>query len=70
MNKEYISKRVYSPVNRNRDRIFPRRQLPLGFAPKKANQVCRLRKSIYGLQQASRNWFAKLTSSLRDYGFI
>lgn len=40
------------------------------FAPKKANQVRRLRKCIYGLRQASRNWFAKLASYLRDYGFI
>lgn len=45
-------------------------RLPPGFAPKKANQVCRLRKSIYGLRQASRNWFTKLASSLWDYWFI
>ena len=33
-------------------------------------QVCRLRKSLYGLRQAPRNWFAKLAQALRVFGFV
>ena len=32
--------------------------------------ICRLRKSLYGLKQALRCWFAKLAQSLWEYGFI
>ena len=49
-------------------------QLPLGFVPKVAGQgekkdlVCRLTKSFYGLKQASRKLFAKLTAAIRTQG--
>ncbi|CAH9068461.1 unnamed protein product, partial [Cuscuta epithymum] len=41
---------------------------PPGFYPTQPGVVCRLKKSLYGLQQAPR--FAKLAASLRDYGFF
>lgn len=44
--------------------------LPPGFLASSPTKVCRLRKSLYGLKQSPRNWFAKLTTALRQYGFI
>lgn len=34
------------------------------------NRVCLLKKSLYGLRQAGRNWHIKLDSVLRGYGAI
>ncbi|KAJ4808040.1 Retroelement pol polyprotein-like [Rhynchospora pubera] len=44
-------------------------RLPPGFASSQPGKVCRLRKSIYGLRQAPRMWFSKLTKALEAYGF-
>lgn len=42
---------------------------PPGYSTPTPGKVCRLRKSLYGLKQAPRQWFAKLSSALRDFGF-
>lgn len=44
-------------------------QLPPGFQTDDATKVCRLRKSLYGLKQSPRCWFAKLIKALLSFGF-
>ena len=39
-------------------------KLPPGFLVSRNGVVCRLRKSLYGLRQAPRCWFAKLSAAL------
>ena len=36
-------------------------KVPQGFAKENDQRVCKLKRSIYGLKQASRNWFEKFT---------
>jgi hypothetical protein len=43
---------------------------PKGFAVKeKEHMRCHLRKSIYGLKQASRQWYLKFDETIRSFGF-
>jgi hypothetical protein len=43
---------------------------PQGFVhPKFPNHVCKLHKAIYGLRQAPRAWFNRLSDSLLEFGF-
>ena len=43
---------------------------PEGFTdPGQEQKVCKLRKSIYGLKQASRSWNLKFDETIKTYGF-
>src|SRR3954465_2694531 len=43
---------------------------PEGFvAEGKEHMACRLKKSIYGLKQASRKWYLKFNKIIRTFGF-
>lgn len=44
-------------------------RMPPGFHSQQQGMVCCLRKSLYGLRQAPRRWFAKLAAVLKNYGF-
>lgn len=43
---------------------------PRGYKRGDKNKVCRLRKAIYGLKQAARAWYLKLSGELEKAGFL
>ena len=42
---------------------------PRGYVQNKSSLICLLKKSLYGLNQAPRPWYAKMDSFLLDIGF-
>lgn len=45
-------------------------EAPPGFTGNfKPGEVCRLKKSLYGLKQSPRAWFGRFTLAMKRYGF-
>ena len=45
-------------------------EAPPGFSEDfKGGEVCRLKKSLYGLKQSPRAWFGRFTIAMKSYGF-
>jgi len=45
-------------------------RLPPIFTSNSSATMCKLQKSLYGLCQAPRQWFAKVTTALKTFGFV
>ncbi|PKI40164.1 hypothetical protein CRG98_039447 [Punica granatum] len=43
---------------------------PKGFESKDKSKVCKLKRSIYGLKQASRSWNRGFDEAIKSFGFI
>jgi hypothetical protein len=44
--------------------------MPPNFGTKGETKVCRLTNSLYGLKQASRQWFLKFSAALIELSFL
>ncbi len=43
---------------------------PKGFESKDGSKICKLKRSIYGLKQASRSWNIHFDKAIKSFGFI
>nr|GEW44755.1 hypothetical protein [Tanacetum cinerariifolium] len=60
---------TFSPVADIRAKVYM--EQPKGFVNSKyPNRVCKLKRSIYGLKQASRQWNKRFDDKIKKFGFI
>lgn len=45
-------------------------KIPPGLKISDSRMVCKLNKTLYGLQQASRQWYSKLSDALKSKGYL
>jgi len=45
-------------------------KIPQGLYGYESLQCCKLKKSLYGLKQASHKWYEKLSNLLLSYGYL
>ena len=51
------------------DKVYMKQ--PEGFSSKEgAHLVCKLKKTIYGLKHASRQWYYKFYGVITSFGFV
>jgi len=44
-------------------------EVPKGVVPPKPGQVCKLRKSLYGIRQVNRQWYEQLSTVFIALGY-
>ena len=54
---DYVKKEIYM-------------KQPKGFESEDSSKVCKLKRSIYGLKQASRSWNHHFDEAIRSFSFI
>ena len=44
-------------------------ELPPGAKQKSLSEVCKLKKTLYGLKQSPRAWFGRFSSMMKEFGY-
>ena len=57
-------------LNGNLEEEIYMTQLERFISSGRATQVCKLKRSIYGLKQASRSWNIRFDMIVKEFGFI
>lgn len=64
-----MSETVYMKLPKGYSHLGSRISVNMQLPPISTSIICHLKKSLYGLQQAPRTWFSKLSTTLLDMDF-